>query len=235
MTESAQHMPRSRILLEMLWVLGPAALVYMIGILTDNTGLGLVSIVAAWLVIRELLRRRGKGWGTYGLRRPARWRKTLTIILGGVVLLHVLIRIMKPFLSEYVTGEPLDLSRFESLRGDPLVLILGLLIVWTIAAFGEEMVFRGYMLNRTSRMLSSTGKSGWGGAVVLSSVVFGLGHIYQGWTGVILSAIAGVVYCAAYFLDGRCLWAPILIHGIYDTSVFLALFLGLENKLPGLG
>ncbi len=235
MTESAQHMPRIRIILEMLLVLGPAALVYTIGILTNHTGLGLVSIVAAWIVIRALLRRRGMGWGTFGLRRPARWRKTLTLTLGGVVLLHVLIRIMKPFLSEHVTGEPLDLSHFESLRSDPLVLILGLLIVWTVAAFGEEMVFRGFVLNRTSQFFSSRGTSRWWSAVILSSVVFGLGHIYQGWTGVILSAIAGLVYCAAYFLDGRCLWAPILIHGLYDTSVFLILFLGLENKLPGLG
>ena len=232
--ESNPIRPRSRILLEMFWVLGPAALVYTIGILTDNTGLGLVSIVAAWLLIRAFLGRRGESWGTLGMRKPARWGRTLLLTLGGVALLQALVRVLKPVLSTYITGQPIDLSRFEGLRGDPLALILGLLIVWTVAAFGEEMVFRGYVLNRTALVLSSKGKRAWWGAVLISSSVFGLGHIYQGWTGVILSALAGVVYCAAYFLDGRSLWAPILIHGLYDTSAFLALFLGLDSHLPGL-
>ena len=236
MTISApQPMPRSRIILEMIWVLGPAALVYGAGILTHNTGLGLVSIVAAWFVIRALLRSRREGWGIFGLHRPASWKRTMTLTLAGVILLHALIRTLKPVITKYVTGMPLDISRFEALRGDPLALLFGLLIVWTVAAFGEEMVFRGYLLNRSSQLFSSVGTSRWWGAVILSSLIFGLGHIYQGWTGVILSAIAGVVYCACYFLDGRCLWTPILIHGLYDTSAFLIIFLGVDRNFSGLG
>ncbi len=71
--------------------------------------------------------------------------------------------------------------------------------------------------------------------MILCSLVFGLGLIYQGWTGVILSGIAVIVYCGAYFLDGRCLWAPILIHGVYDTSAFLILFFGLDKGFLGSG
>ncbi len=230
-----QQPSRSRAFLELTLVLGLAALIYGIGYFTDNTALGLVSIAAAWAVIRTLLRRRQSGWGEYGLCRPSHWKRTLALTLLGVAVLHALIRTLKPLIIKHITGTPLDVSRFEAVRGDPLALFLGLMIVWTVAAFGEEMVFRGYVLNRTAELFGFPGKSRWLWAVILSSLAFGLGHIYQGWTGVILSAIAGMVYCGAYFLDGRCLWAPILIHGLYDTSVFLALFLGLENKLPGLG
>ncbi len=226
-----QQPSRSRIFLEMTVVLGLAALIYGLGYLKDNTALGLVSISAAWIVIGISLKRRQSGWGEYGLRRPPSWKRTLVLALMGAAVLHVLIRMLKPLITEHITGAPLDISRFEAVRGDFPALLLGLLIVWTVAAFGEEMVFRGYVLNRTADLIGLPGLSRWLWAVLLSSLVFGLGHIYQGWTGVILSGIAGMVYCGAYFLDGRCIWAPILIHGIYDTSAFLILFFGLDKGL----
>jgi len=226
---------RSGIFLELTLVLGLAALIYGIGYFRDNSALGLVSIAAAWAVIGALLRRRHSGWEEYGLRRPSRWKRTLALTLLGVAFLHVLIRMLKPLIVKHITGAALDISRFEALRGDPKALFLGLLIVWTVAAFGEEMVFRGYVLNRTAALIGFPVRSRWLWAVFLSSLVFGLGHIYQGWTGVILSGIAGMVYCGAYVLDGRCLWAPILIHGIYDTSAFLILFFGADKGLFGSG
>jgi membrane protease YdiL (CAAX protease family) len=230
-----QRLVRTKALKELILVMGLAAFVYGIGYFTDTAALGLLSIAVAWAVARTLLRQRRSGWYEYGYQRPRRWKRTAAVALLGVAALHVLVWSLKPLIVEHVTGTPLDISRFEAVRGDPLALLLGLLIVWTIAAFGEEMVFRGYVLNSIASVFAPKVKSRWLWAVILSSCVFGLGHIYQGWTGVILSGIAGAVYCGAYFLDGRCLWAPILIHGIYDTSVFLTLFFGWDKGLFGPG
>ena len=69
-------------------------------------------------------------------------------------------------------------------------------------------------------------------AALLSSLLFGLGHIYQGLSGMILSTLVGLLYIGAYFINGRNLWAPNLIHGIYDTTAFFTIFLSLDRKIP---
>jgi len=57
----------------------------------------------------------------------------------------------------------------------------GLLVVWTTAAFGEEMLFRGIVLNCVASLAVRYGKTpNWTIGLVVSSVCFGLGHSYQG-------------------------------------------------------
>jgi membrane protease YdiL (CAAX protease family) len=219
-------------LVDLLLVLGTAASLYGAGMITGRTAWGLLSVAAAWILAGLRMRRRGSNWRALGMRRPASWVWTLCLVVTGVLGIHGLVRWLKPALAE-LTGQPLDLSRFEALRGDPAALAAGLLVVWTIAAFGEEMVFRGFVLNRTAELFSFS-RMGWIAAVLLSSLFFGLGHLYQGISGVILTFLVGFVYCAAYFLSGRCLWAPILIHGLYDTAAFLLIFLNWDRTLTSL-
>ncbi len=213
---------------ELLGVLALTALIYGFGHASGRPVYGLLSVAAAWAVIGLLLRLRGRSWKTVGLKRPWAWKRTWTISLAGAGMLYVLVRLIKEPIAR-LTGRPLDISLFETLRGDPAALVSGLLIVWSIAAFGEEMVFRGYVFNRIALLLGAT-KTGWTAGVCLSSLIFALGHLYQGPTGMILSLTAGLVYCGAYLLDGRRLWAPILIHGLYDTGALLILYLGLDRS-----
>ena len=124
----------------------------------------------------------------------------------------------------------MDISEFEAIRGNFSALLQGLAIVWTIAAFGEEMVFRGYFLSRIKDVFPSR-KTGYIWAVLGSSLVFGLGHIYQGISGLILAVIAGILYSLAFILSRKNLWVPIFVHGFYDTWAFLVLFFGIENKI----
>lgn len=219
-------------LIDLPCVLGAAALLYAVGMITGRTAWGLLSVAGAWIVAGLRLRRGGSRWRDLGLRRPPSWMKTLGLAVIGVLGIHGLVRWLKPLLAD-LTGQPLDLSRFEGLRGDPLALVTGLLVVWTVAAFGEEMVFRGLVLNRTAELFQRS-RAAWVAAVLLSSLVFGLGHMYQGLSGVILTFLVGIVYCAAYFLSGKCLWAPILIHGIYDTAAFFLIFLDGDRALTTL-
>ena len=226
-------MPSNKtILMDLFLVLGSAAALYGVGMITGRTAWGLLSVAGAWIVAGLRMRHRGANWRPLGLRRPGSWVRTLCLVFIGVPGIYGLVRWLKPLLAD-LTGQPLDLSRFEALRGDPVALAAGLLVVWTIAAFGEEMVFRGFVLNRTARLFSFS-RMGWLASVGFSSLVFGLGHQYQGLSGVILTFLVGLVYCAAYFLSGKCLWTPILIHGLYDTGAFLMIYLGWDQKLVSL-
>jgi membrane protease YdiL (CAAX protease family) len=106
--------------------------------------------------------------------------------------------------------------------------LLGLLIVWTFAAFGEEIAYRGYLLTRAAEIGRQTTAAYWVG-IVLISVLFGYGHYYKGPAGILDSGVAGLVLGAAYMLAGRNLWASILAHGFIDTFAVVALFFGWES------
>jgi hypothetical protein len=124
-------------------------------------------------------------------------------------------------------SEP-DISRFDPVRGNLLAFLFSLAIVWTTAAFGEEMIFRGFFFNRLAQLGPGQAFS-WIMALLLSSVFFGLGHAYQGMAGVVLTTIAGIFFGLIYLVCGKNLWVPILVHGLYNTSAFLILFLNLDR------
>lgn len=204
--------------------------VYLIGLIIGRAEIGLLSIAAGWCFIWILLRIQKKDWGGFGFAKPDHWGKTILAVMIWLIFFQIVIGwILKPWVIK-LTGRPLDISEFEILRGNFSALLRGLVIVWTIAAFGEEMVFRGYFLNRIEDVFRSK-IAGLIIAVLASSLFFGLGHIYQGISGLILASMAGIIYSLAFIFSGRNLWVPILVHGFYDTWAFLALFLGIENRI----
>ena len=101
-------------------------------------------------------------------------------------------------------------------------------LIWTFAAFGEEMGYRGYLMTRAADACNRT-TAGYVLAWVAVSVLFGYGHYYKGPAGVVASTVSGLVLGAAYLLSGRNLWVPILAHGFRDSFVVVAALLGLAN------
>jgi CAAX protease family protein len=101
-------------------------------------------------------------------------------------------------------------------------------LVWTFAAFGEEFVYRGYLLTRTADLGNRSNAAYWIGLVIVS-VLFGIGHWYKGPSGIIDSGVAGLIMGAAYLLSGRNLWVSILAHGFIDTFGLSLVFFGLDS------
>lgn len=185
------------------------------------------SIMIAWFSINFSLKLRRSNWNELGLRKPSNLPMTLGAAVLGTLSLHILTGVIfKPVVIKLV-GRPPDLSSFDAVRGNLPALVVGLGLVWTLAAFGEEMIFRGYYLNRIAE-LGENKKPAWAVAVLISSVIFGFGHTYQGEAGILLTGLAGLVFSSAYFLAKKNLWVPILMHGFYDTSAFLILFFNLD-------
>ena len=171
------------------------------------------------------LRLRGVGWRGVGLKRPARWGRTLMLgAAAGVTFQFFGTYVLEPLIVR-LTGHPVDLSQFASLRGNVAMLLILLALVWTFAAFGEEFVYRGYFMNRVAELLGG-GKAAWAVSLAFVSVLFGVAHLYQGVSGILVNAAAGLVYGAVYLRAGRNLWAPIIAHGMYDTVGLAFLYLG---------
>jgi hypothetical protein len=118
-----------------------------------------------------------------------------------------------------------EAAEAEAITGNIGLALLGLLLVWTFAAFGEEIAYRGYLLARAADLGGGSTLALWG-AMVLASILFGYGHYYKGPSGVVDSGVAGLILGAAYLLSGRNLWASILAHGFIDTFAVTLTFLG---------
>ncbi len=67
----------------------------------------------------------------------------------------------------------------------------------------------------------------WGIGIIVSSVLFGLAHMYQGVVGVIEAFVFGVVATGLYLASKRNLWPSILFHGMNDAIGVLLIFFGL--------
>jgi hypothetical protein len=206
------------LILEMLLILA--------GIAVNALGLFSFPILLLFLVAWVSLRLRHMHWRDVGLRRPDKWLPTIGLALViGIGYQALDIYLITPLLQRF-TGESIDLSLFSILRGNLLVLLFFLLVSWTEAAFIEEMYFRGYFFNRLTDLF---GRERLGILIALlgSALVFGAAHSYQGITGVVDTAIAGLVLGLLYLLGRGNLWLPILVHGIIDTLGFLIIYAGL--------
>jgi CAAX protease family protein len=133
--------------------------------------------------------------------------------------------LVEPVIARLTTGELPDVSAFRPLIGDAQQLAFWLAISWTVAAFMEEMVYRGWLMTRIAE-LTRYSPSGWIIALVVSSVLFGLAHWYQDVSGVVATGVTGFLFGSAYILSGRNLWCAILAHGLLDTLGFLMIYSG---------
>lgn len=189
---------------------------------TPMVGLGPVFVGILILVI-AFLRRQGMGW--LGFRKPASWLHThLLALVLGVFLQMFFSLIVDPVLV-YLTGEVPDLSAFDSLIGNLPVLLQWLALVWLTIALLEEVVFRGYMMG-TMEQVFADNKAAPVIALVLSSVVFGIAHSYQGISGIVGTGLMGAVLGWIYLKTGRNVWLPILVHGWVDTVGLYLIYAG---------
>jgi membrane protease YdiL (CAAX protease family) len=179
--------------------------------------LSVIGLASIWL--------RDGRWSSMGLKQPASWRRIFLIALvaAGVRIL------LGQFVIEPITGffwpPPSAPELANEIAENAKIALLALLLVWTFAAFGEEIAYRGYLLTRAADMGRRSTMAYWVG-IVLVSVLFGYGHYYKGPSGIIDSAIAGVILGTAYMLADRNLWACILTHGFIDTFGVIDAFFG---------
>ena len=183
--------------------------------------------ILGWISLRLL----GLRWRDVGLRK-AEWPLPKILLVGfvvGVAMEALELFATQPILTK-ILGRGPDLEQLRPLIGNWKLLILGIVLSWTLAAFAEEAVYRGYLTNRVAEIFGSS-KNAWIVAAILVTLLFGLAHFPQGPTGVIENIIDGAILAAVYFATGRNLWAPIIAHGIQDTVDVLLIYLGMY---PGL-
>jgi membrane protease YdiL (CAAX protease family) len=97
---------------------------------------------------------------------------------------------------------------FLKAAGPGEMLLAALLVV--VVAVAEETIFRGYLLLRLRAVTAGPVL-----AVVISAIVFSIGHGYEGSAGVLTVGYMGLVFAVVYLWRGS-LIAPVVMHFLQD-------------------
>ncbi|HET6181219.1 MAG TPA: CPBP family intramembrane glutamic endopeptidase [Candidatus Sulfotelmatobacter sp.] len=97
------------------------------------------------------------------------------------------------------------------------------------AGICEEVVYRGFLLHYFHTLPFHLSLP-W--ALVASSVIFGIGHLYQGVGGAVQTAVIGFVFCGIFLVTGSLL-VPIVVHAVLDLRVLVLLPEGFAAAAEG--
>jgi uncharacterized protein len=88
------------------------------------------------------------------------------------------------------------------------------------AGIGEELLYRGFMLQYFAGHLAGDITLPLTFAWLLSSLAFGVGHVYQGVRGVMETTVAGMTFGLLAILSGS-LFLPMALHTLIDLRILL--------------
>ncbi|MEM7740897.1 MAG: CPBP family intramembrane glutamic endopeptidase [Pseudomonadota bacterium] len=184
---------------------------------------GPIAVFASIVAITFFQVLRQERWSHLGLRFPRSWiglgagtLATIGVFLSVVVLSPLILQ----FADRLTGGAERALPDVTTMSH----LLMLLLLSWTTAAIGEEMIFRGFLMTRVADLFGRSAMS-WVVALVLSSIIFGSLHAYQGINGMLVTGMVGFIFGVWYLIGRRNLLPLIIAHGLVDTMSVMALYL----------
>ena len=183
-----------------------------------------------FLLCWGLLLVRGKRWRDVGFRLSAPLPVTIAFgVAAGMALSFHELLVLEPMVRAWTGGSP-DLSIIKEIAGSWQNLLILIAASWVLAAFGEEMVWRGFAMTRVADVLGGT-SGAWLVSLIGVSVIFGIAHSYQDLSGVIITAVGGATFGILFLLAGRSLAVPIIAHGTQNTCDLVMIYWG--GIIPG--
>ncbi len=178
--------------------------------------------ILGFLAACALLYHRGSGFGSLGLRRPA----NIWIAIAGAVALYAvnwaLSQWAVPLLAELIhpVAQP---SFLGYVRGNTAAFLSWVAIGWIVGGFMEEVLFRGFLLTRVSRLFADPAL-GLAVGIVAQALLFGALHLYAGAFAFVFAATLAVSSGLFYLLLGRNLWPLIVMHGAWNTAAIWSVY-----------
>lgn len=194
---------------------------------------GPISLLASLVVATWRLKRNGQTWKSMGLNHDTSYLK-LALWTVGALVITILMGNIASQVAEALISNPEAMSeqstrymqdRFADIPGNIGLYLMWIMISWVIGGFTEELLFRGFLINRFERLFAKVPF-----AIVLAilfqALIFGQQHMYyQGVIGLVATGIIGVASGIIYVLCGRRLWALVISHGLANTLGMTMLYL----------
>jgi membrane protease YdiL (CAAX protease family) len=224
-----QLRPRLSALLEVLAVIVVFyALHVLLRVLDLGVAVGTLAILPTLALATWLLGRRRLTWSAIGFTKPpsVRWLAGWTVALFLAEMAAPLV--VQPLVRAFDLP-PQDLSLFTALKGNTtLYLVMLIPVSWGMAAFGEELLYRGFINSRLTDALGGTTLAS-GLAILFQALLFASGHAYLGARGILNAGVLALVAGVGYLACGRNLWPLILAHALVDSFAMTMLYLGLAQ------
>ncbi|WP_405566950.1 CPBP family intramembrane glutamic endopeptidase [Polaribacter sp. Asnod6-C07] len=167
-------------------------------------------------------------WSKFGIGQKITKKTILKSVLFASILFSIFTFLIDPILINWFGNY--DLSSINDIRGDFLGYSILLLIVWVFAAFGEELLFRGYYMKGIARLLGNNNKA-WIFSSFITSLYFGISHAYQGLIGVVSVFLWSFAISLLFNKNRNNLLLLVLIHGIYDTIGVTFIYLNIDRLI----
>lgn len=180
-----------------------------------------IAIAVPWKLLKQRLT-----WADVGFaQRLPSWRDIglapvvfFVSLIGSVVVMYIV--------SLVLPGMDLETEQqigFENIS-QRYELLLAFFTLVVLAPICEEVLFRGYLYGKVRKYYNAV----W--AIALTSIVFGLMHLYAGpgnplqWNAMIGTAVLAVFIGGLREYTGN-IWAGILVHMLKNAVAFFALFI----------
>lgn len=157
------------------------------------------TICAVWLV-------GGVPPARLGLSAPASWWLTTgaaIVILGYLTMSALRLRRRAPEVRARMRDRAGALLLPESTEE-----VRWFVLVSLGSGLSEELAYRGFLFYYLGRYIPGASPLD---LLVLTSILFGLAHLYQGWRGIVATSLAGVIMGGLFVLSGSVL-LPMLTH-----------------------
>lgn len=189
--------------------------------------LWLSSIGHLWMLIAfgaALWLARDRSWTSFGFSVPDGWRLWTSIALVLLlVVYHVYAIATLVRSSEARASLRQQFGPLTDVIPHTRIEVYWFSGVSLTAGFCEEFLYRGYFIWVFVPWL------GWWGAAALSLPFFAVGHIYQGWNGVLRTGIVGAFYTLTVAIFDS-LWPAIALHALLDLSAGIMAWLALREE-----
>jgi uncharacterized protein len=165
----------------------------------------IVKALAVAALVLVAWRYAGRPFAALGFDWPIGWRGRIGFVVVGWIAAYYAYSL----LVRHIPDNRIDIvrARLEKLRIVPETreefLLFPLMVL--VGGIMEELLYRGYLI-----WLFTPWTGVWG-AAILSSLLFGLGHIYQGTPGIVRTGLIGLAFAIGYVLTGS-LWWLIVAH-----------------------
>ena len=165
-----------------------------------------------------------------GLFNPKNWIKTILIGLVMGVFIQVFgIYVLSP-IKEWLGIIQEIPAAYAAIEGNNTKLIIYLVVAWTTAGFGEELIYRSFFLGQFVSVLNNV-KSKWILSLIISSIIFGFLHFNNGIDAIIGTTVTGFIIGMVYLNTGRNIWAAYVTHAVANTVGFLIIYTGLYKDI----
>lgn len=159
-------------------------------------------------LIRYFLWRNGEHPVLIGWRSPSPQREIALGILLFIPFFFLMGGLEILLRAAGFTSPDTPLPSFLTARGMSEFLLAAVLVL--VVAVAEETIFRGYLILRFKNLTTNTPI-----AVLLSAMIFAIGHGYEGTAGVVTVGVMGIAFALIYLWRGS-LVAPITLHFLQD-------------------